>query len=485
MSKKLLAAALLIATGVSAQKKDLIAEYSKYIDTADLRKHLTVLASDEYEGRETGKKGQQLAAAYIQQSFKEDGCSKAPGMSSYEQFFEVVETTPGGELNFGTKSLVFKTDYVYFGAKQQVKFENLEIHTLEDYERFTIENGVLIHPIAGMDIRAELDKLRRIGKNAKAIILVTPNYESLYEYLEHYATSKSMRLKTDKPSTEQPIFVVRAGALDGALKKPFRYLQGSGKKKVKKKATIVNSFSGWINKDEQVLTSSNVLGYIPGSDPILAKEIIVITAHYDHIGIDNGVVFNGADDDGTGTVALLEIAEAFMKARREGNGPRRSILIMTVSGEEKGLLGSSYYVDHPVIPLENTIADLNIDMIGRNDIAHENSNDYIYIIGSNMISTDLHNANEKANQTYTQLLLDYKFNSKNDPNQFYYRSDHYNFAKNGIPSIFYFSGIHEDYHQATDDIEKIIFSKVERVARLVFATAWSLANETNRPRPDY
>jgi Zn-dependent M28 family amino/carboxypeptidase len=203
------------------------------------------------------------------------------------------------------------------------------------------------------------------------------------------------------------------------------------------------------------------------------------------MGIDNGVVYNGADDDGTGTVALLEIAEAFMAAKKEGNAPLRSILIMAVSGEEKGLLGSSHYVDHPIIPLEQTVTDLNIDMIGRNDIAHENSSEYIYIIGSNMLSTDLHKANEKANSTYTQLSLDYKFNRLDDPNQFYYRSDHYNFAKNNIPSIFYFSGIHEDYHQPTDDIEKINFTKVERVARLVFSTAWIVANETERPRLDF
>lgn len=485
MSKKLLTAALLIATGVSAQKKDLLLEYSAYIDTVDLRKHLTVLASDNYMGRETGKEGQKMAAAYIQESFREDGCSKAPGMKTYEQFFDVIETTPGGELTFGKKALAFKTDFVYYGAKQQIKLDGLEAHTLEDYERFPIENGVLIHTITGMDFRTELDKLRRIGKKAKAIIVLTPNYETIYEYLEHYATNKSMRLKDDQVSTEQPIIVVRSGALEDVIKKPFSYLVGKGKQKVKKKARAVGLVSGWLNKDEQQLTSSNVLAYIPGSDPILAKEIVVITAHYDHIGVENGVVYNGADDDGTGTVALLEIAEAFMKAKRDGNGPRRSILIMTVSGEEKGLLGSSYYVKHPVVSLENTIADLNIDMIGRNDIGHETNSNYIYIIGSNMISTDLHNTNEKANSTYTQLSLDYKFNSLNDPNQFYYRSDHYNFAKNGIPSIFYFSGVHEDYHQPTDDIEKINFTKVERVARLVFSTAWLLSNETKRPRPDY
>jgi Zn-dependent M28 family amino/carboxypeptidase len=235
-----------------------------------------------------------------------------------------------------------------------------------------------------------------------------------------------------------------------------------------------------LNTQEEKLTSSNVLAYIEGSDPVLSKEVVIITAHYDHIGVDHGVVYNGADDDGTGTVALLELAEAFMEAKKNGEGPKRSVLIMPVSGEEKGLLGSDYYSSHPVIPLENTVADLNIDMIGRNDIAHEKDTNYIYIIGSNMLSNDLHDVNERANNKYTQLKLDYKFNSLSDPNQFYYRSDHYNFAKHSIPVIFYFSGVHEDYHQPTDDVEKIIFSKTEKVALLVFFTAWDLSNAAKR-----
>ena len=491
MTKLILAAALVSFT-VHAQEKpakeDLINRYSVRIDSGDLRKHLTVLASDAYEGRETGKKGQQMAADYIQGSFREDGCSMAPGMTNYQQSFEVIETAPGGDLKIGKRQLAFKTDFIYFGAKKQVKLENMEIHTIESLDKKPSENAALIHRLKGMDVRAEITELRSKAKGVKAIILVAGNYEELYEYLEHYATTKTMRLKElpgEKPKEEIPIIVVRSAALDGQFKRQFRYLLGKGSQKKLKKAKAVSRITASFNKDEKTLVSSNVLAYIAGSDPILSNEVVVITAHYDHIGIDGGVVYNGADDDGTGTVALLEIAEAFMAAKKDGNAPRRSILIMTVSGEEKGLLGSSYYVSHPIIPLENTVTDLNIDMIGRNDIAHENSSEYIYIIGSNMLSDDLHNANEAANSTYTHLSLDYKFNSLEDPNQFYYRSDHYNFAKNNIPSIFYFSGIHEDYHQPTDDIEKINFTKVERVTRLVFSTAWILSNETQRPGLKY
>lgn len=469
-----------------AQKVDLAKKYAEYINASDLRKHLSVLASDEYEGRETGKKGQQMAAEYIQASFKEDGCSYAPGMKEYQQYFQVIETVPGGTLAFGSKQLAFKTDFVYFGAKQRIQLKDLPVYTVAGIASEPTVSYVLVHRLKGMDIKAEIAEIRKNQiKGAKAIVLITDKYDDLYEYLEHYVTTKSMRLADAPVKEEVPVVVVRSQSVAGVFKKPFAYLTGKGKEKRLKKSKPAGQLTADLNTEGGTLTSSNVLGYIPGSDPILAKEVVVITAHYDHIGIQDGIVYNGADDDGTGTVALLEIAEAFMAAKKEGNAPRRSILIMTVSGEEKGLLGSSYYVNHPVLPLEKTITDLNIDMIGRNDIAHETDSNYIYIIGSNMLSTDLHKANEKANELYTQLKLDYKFNSTSDPNQFYYRSDHYNFAKNNIPSIFYFSGIHEDYHQPGDDIEKINFQKVEKVGRLVFATAWLLANETQRPLLDY
>ena len=197
----------------------------------------------------------------------------------------------------------------------------------------------------------------------------------------------------------------------------------------------------------------------------------------------NGEIFNGADDDASGTSAALEIAQAFMEAKKVGKGPRRSVLIMPVSGEEKGLLGSKYYTDNPIYPLKNTIANLNIDMIGRIDEFHENG-DYVYLIGSDKLSTELHQISEKVNKDHFNIELDYTFNSEDDPNRYYYRSDHYNFAKNNIPVIFYFNGIHEDYHQPTDTAEKINYEKVEKISRLIFLTAWELANRDDRPKLD-
>lgn len=236
------------------------------------------------------------------------------------------------------------------------------------------------------------------------------------------------------------------------------------------------SFSPKLNDSE------NIWAFIEGTEK--PEEILVISAHYDHVGMKNGEVYNGADDDGSGTVALLELAKAFKKAKDEGNGPKRSILFLHVTGEEHGLHGSRYYSEHPLFPLKNTIADLNIDMIGRRDDKHKDNGNYVYLIGSDRLSSELHKISENANKKYTKLELDYKYNDRNDPEKIYYRSDHYNFAKNGIPSLFYFNGVHEDYHKASDTPDKIEYDLLQKRAQLVFATAWELANRKERIKVD-
>jgi len=223
--------------------------------------------------------------------------------------------------------------------------------------------------------------------------------------------------------------------------------------------------------------SENILAFIEGTEK--PEEIIVISAHYDHVGTNNGVVYNGADDDGSGTVAVMEIAEAFQQAKKAGKGPKRSILFLHVTGEEHGLLGSKYYSENPVFNLENTVVNLNIDMIGRSDKDNEGKN-YVYVIGSDMLSTELKKINVAANKATQNLELNYKYDDPNDPMRLYYRSDHYNFAKHGIPVAFFFDGIHEDYHQPTDDPEKIDYPLLQKRAQLVFATAWELANRKER-----
>lgn len=230
------------------------------------------------------------------------------------------------------------------------------------------------------------------------------------------------------------------------------------------------------------VASENVVAFIPGSEK--PDEILVLSAHYDHVGMENGEIYNGADDDGSGTVSLLEIAQAFQDAVKNGQGPKRSILFLHVTGEEVGLYGSKYYTENPIFPLENTVANLNTDMIGRIDPKKEDDPNYIYLIGSDKLSKDLHNLSEKVNSKYIGLELDYTYNDDNDPNRFYYRSDHYNFAKNNIPVIFYFNGTHADYHKPTDTPDKIAYELMAKRAQLIFQTAWEIANREERIKLD-
>nr|WP_314865050.1 M28 family peptidase [uncultured Flavobacterium sp.] len=224
--------------------------------------------------------------------------------------------------------------------------------------------------------------------------------------------------------------------------------------------------------------SENIWAFIEGSEK--PNEIIVISAHYDHVGTKDGEVYNGADDDGSGTSALLELAQAFQIAKKEGHGPKRSILFLHVTGEEHGLHGSRFYSENPLFPLENTVADVNIDMIGRRDEIHPNTNNYVYIIGANRLSSELDFVCSIMNQKYVGLDLDYRFNDPKDPNHFYERSDHYNFAKHGIPSVFFFNGVHADYHKKTDEPDKIEYDALAKRAQLAFVTAWELANRKDR-----
>jgi Zn-dependent M28 family amino/carboxypeptidase len=255
--------------------------------------------------------------------------------------------------------------------------------------------------------------------------------------------------------------------------------EATGKKVSKiKPATIQYK----VTSNVEIVKTENVLGYLEGTDK--KDELVVVTSHYDHIGKrsagEGDLINNGADDDGSGTVAVLALARAFAQAKADGKGPRRSILFMTVTGEEKGLLGSLYYSKNPVFPLENTVVDLNIDMIGRTDPAHEGKDPYVYVIGSDRLSTELHTLSESINKEYTKLDFDYLYNAEDHPDRIYYRSDHWNFAKNGIPIIFYFDGIHKDYHKVSDEVDKIEFDNLQLRAQCVFYTAWEIANRDKR-----
>jgi Zn-dependent M28 family amino/carboxypeptidase len=296
------------------------------------------------------------------------------------------------------------------------------------------------------------------------------------QYSSYFMHSR-LGFKNDEDSGNNGSFIVGPSAaatiLNSTKEKMTKAFDSNNLSKIKG-----GSIEYIVSRKVKAVGTENVLGFLEGTDK--KDEIVIITAHYDHIGKRGEAINNGADDDGSGTTAVLKIAKAFVKAKNEGHGPKRSMLFMTVTGEEKGLLGSEYYTNHPVFPLENTVVDLNIDMVGRSDEKHADDREFVYLVGSDKLSTELHDLSEKANDTFTNLSLDYTYNDPDHPDRFYYRSDHWNFAKNNIPIIFYFNGVHEDYHRPTDTVDKIEFDMLQKRAQLVYYTAWVIANREDR-----
>lgn len=525
--------ALLLCLGACAQgqapvKNKTAVKFSTSIDKANAYKHLSVLASDEYEGRETGKKGAWMAADYIKNYFKSIGL-KGPVQGDYFQPIDMVTYkltqtvfTIDGNAREHDKDFVIPAANVSlqgftFNAREVVfAGYGLDTDGYNDYAGIDVTGKVaLIFASGNPSMKAEdapadraarrkamtakREKIQYLANHkALAVIQIDPSLDTLTEEMKvMHAGSGQLSLRTAENTARMakvktfPVINISTATANELLKAAGTTVQALQQEinTTGKPATRVVpvAVSGSARKDEVKVRAENVLGFLEGSDPVLKKEILVITGHYDHIGLTvsgTDKVNNGADDDGSGTTGVLLIADAFAKAKKAGKGPKRSILFMTVVGEEKGLLGSEWYSEHPVFPLEQTITNLNIDMIGRVDKAHEDKQDYIYIIGSDMLSSDLNTAGIMANDQYLKMNLDMKYNNRTDPNQFYYRSDHYNFAKHGIPVIFYFNGVHDDYHQPGDEVSKINFDLLARRAQLVYYTAWDLANRPHRPVVD-
>ena len=488
-----------------------VTKYAGSISKDDLSKHLKILASDAYEGRETGEKGQKMAAEYIVNHFKSLGLT-APVKENTNPYLQEVKLAKKswGEVYVKTKkkTLIHFEDYFTYGDfSTNGKEESVELvfagygidnEAYSDYKDIDVKGKFVVvlggepkgtdgkyllskaeKPSKAADTGNKLKTARQ--KGAKGIFIAYETDASFKQTLgvyKSYLAAPSLGLASEKENNEMAAFLTSPSQIPvllGLKPKKFDKMIALMQKEGKSPA---GQFSSTILvKSERKVTpasSENVLGYMEGTDK--KDELLVITAHYDHIGITNGEINNGADDDGSGTVTVLEIAEAFAKAKSEGKSPRRSILFMTVTGEEKGLLGSEYYSENPIFPLSSTVANLNIDMVGRVDEKHKDNPNYIYIIGS-----DLHKLSEETAKKYApDVALDYLYNSEDSPERFYYRSDHYNFAKHNIPVIFYFNGTHEDYHKPTDDVEKINFDKMEKIGRLIFSTAWEIANREQR-----
>lgn len=499
MKIKFFLIALMLACVIQVLAQDPTAvRYGNLITEAALKENLSILASDALEGRETGKRGQKMAAAFIRAHFEELGLT-GPVNGSYFQPVTLYTSVPGNiYVKAAGKQFNNFQEVVYYGTAESggevtVPLVFVGKGRKEDFDQLEVAGkAVLIH-LSEVDQFSVPVALARERK-AKMVLLYTDYSEAYQEILDQLKSyMDGGMLSLTKPGAGSTggggVFFVSPEAAPELMKtdkqKLSKAVAADASPKLLKKirpATVTYHTSMAVT----TLKTDNVLGFLEGTDK--KDDVIIITAHYDHIGkLQSGegdLINNGADDDGSGTVTVLELAKAFAAARKDGKGPRRSILFMTVTGEEKGLLGSDFYTQNPVFPLARTMVNLNVDMVGRRDAQHKDSPPYVYVIGSDKLSATLHRVSEEVNNKYNKLVFDYTYNDQNHPDQLYYRSDHWNFAKNNIPVIFYFDGIHEDYHKPSDEVDKIEFDLLQKRAQTVFYTAWELANREERIKPD-
>lgn len=502
---------LLLLSGVlmmhAAQaQKDPAVRFSKEITIPALKEKLTILSADDMEGRETGTRGQRKAAAWIEDQFKQIGLEQPATLQGYQQYYPLykdsliradvfindIAANPKQDFLFNSPNVengeISASGVVFAGF-------GIEDSAYNDYAHLNVQGKIVIfllgepkvnghYLISGSNqysqwtypgLRVKL-KLAE-AKGAKAVWVVNPAMDEIEE--NYFIKARQTTLYYPRPAAYGiPQGVISKGfakkifgdslfthfPLD-ALPENVPHLEVNAKVKL------------LFEKHRDTIFASNVIGMIKGAEK--PDEFLMITAHYDHLGIYGGEIYNGADDDGSGSVAVIEMAQAFMEATQKGYRPKRSIVFMTVSGEEKGLWGSEYYSDHPVFPLEKTTADLNIDMIGRIDTERKKADihNYVYVVGHDKLSSDLPKINEGANKKYSRLTLDYKFDDPNDVNRIYYRSDHYNFARKGVPVLFFYDGmLLADYHKPTDTVEKIEWPLYVKRTKMIFFTAWEMAN---------
>jgi hypothetical protein len=515
----------LISLTASAQQNANAVKFGNAINPEKAKAHLSILASDEFEGRETGKKGLWLAAEYIKKQFQSFGL-KGPVKDSKDPYFQQIGfyskkintpilTIDGQPKTYLEGYYILPNTIAGNGYKVDAKsiiFAGYGINKpdFNEYQGQNVAGKVVMifatgdpTPKAGQSTNSTASWASTVTKikylqdqKVAAVLLVNLRADELTDEMKAYLTKDSEYLKLDDKGG---IPVINIGT---AISNQILAKIGSSISKIKqeidvnikpKTAIINSSISINVSATEKQLRAENVLGFLEGSDPKLKHEVLVLTGHYDHIGLNKDTtaadkVYNGADDDGSGTTGVLLMAEAFANAKKAGKGPKRSILFMTVCGEEKGLLGSEWYAEHPVFPLKNTIVNLNTDMIGRTGeqyLGTPDSANYIYSVGSAKLSTELSQIQEKINNTYTKIKLDFKYDDPKDTERIYYRSDHYNFAKNNIPIIFYYDGmLGKDYHGLGDEVDKINFDLLTKRAHLTYYIAWELANRAKRPLVD-
>ena len=496
------------------------------VTAKQMRDWLTFIASDELEGRDTPSRGLDIAAKYIAGHLAAWGIKPAGGDGTYFQKFplRLGRIDPQAtRLEINGQTFVYGKDFlsslnptsfgatgiVFAGNGWVVKSKNIDPYQgIDVKDKIVVVVNALPKGVSFGDLKGPAGAdwssppLYAQQHGAKAVIAFTSFNGMANWEAARWGQSEKGVVEFGTPQTQ--ITIPTLTVSPRVIATLFQGEKFSGANLFNKTigGEALESFdlnpakkaSAAVVVNRENIHSQNVVGILEGSDPVLKNEYVAIGAHYDHVGVNPYTagadkIWNGADDDGSGTVAVMAIAESMAKGPR----PKRSILFIWHAGEEKGLWGSEYFTDNPTVPIGSIVTQLNIDMIGRyqspGDENHPQNKELpkpgeVFVIGSKMMSSELGEISETVNKSLLNLALNYKYDDPNDPEQFFYRSDHYNYAKKGIPIIFYMDGSHADYHQPSDSIEKINFEQMEKVTRTIFATGWELANRPVRPKVD-
>ncbi|HEX4947102.1 MAG TPA: M28 family peptidase, partial [Blastocatellia bacterium] len=527
-----LSAALCAAPVLAQVKKPKAAATATFgnveeITAAQLKAYLGFIASDEMEGRDTPSKGLDITARFLAAMMQRWGVQPAGENGTYFQKMTLQRSQVEGDkthatinnqrFKYGEDFLVsshsipgtISGNCVYVGHGFVFKASNINAYQtpnglIDVKDKILIVGGGIPNGVAARDFRGRkgvdyLDAVDYAQQNGAKAVIRVPSYLSLSNWRAFQSSTLERKAllpianDAKPPIPELTVSVPMLGALfAGEIRNGLTIFNAANANQTVEPFPLEKTISLTIGGVVERIPTQNVIGVLPGSDPVLKNEYVAIGAHYDHVGvgmpINGDAIYNGADDDGSGTTAVLAIAETLAKGQR----PKRSMLFIWHCGEEKGLWGSEYFTNHPTVDLKQIVTQLNIDMIGRSkkdgDTNARNRElsgpNEIYVIGSKMMSTELGELSERLNNNFLKLSFNYKYDDPNDPNRFFFRSDHFNYAQKGIPIIFYFDGEHEDYHRPSDHVDKIDFQKMEKVTRTIYATAWELGNAASRPKVD-
>lgn len=487
----ILIAFFLVCSGVCSQDKNAL-HYASLIDSANLRTTLTKLASDEFEGRGTGEKGGEKTTTYLSEYLKNKGVA-AGNKGAYTQNIGAFIRDKGTK-RFDLNNFNYIEDYSYENSPKtdsiisadKILFVGYGIYssTYNDYANVDITDKVIMllddSPSNKFGLNYAVNGITDQyfkQKRPKAVLKV----QSGFRNFSHYAYRRVQFPQGDDTSIANIRVNERlANKLlesTGKTIKQIAYeVETSGKSPSTEINTNVSIAGDYWFEDAK---TNNIVGIIEGRD--LKDEFVILSAHHDHDGIQYNKIYNGADDNASGVSGVLEIANILAKAKKEGKGPRRSVIILLPAAEEKGLIGSKFYVDNPIYPLNKTIACVNLDMIGRVAYDYEaKENNYVYVVNHKTMSGSLTKTMETINANSMNLTLDYKYTMPGDNERYFSRSDQYNFADKGIPSIMLTSGEHKDYHKTTDDTEFIDFDGLYKRTKLAFLLVWDIANSNEK-----